>query len=255
MLETTRTDEQYQALVQDAISAELARARAGETAVVSAKAAARFLGLHVETLGEWRRAEPPKGPPFMKGADGVGRANEGVSYLYQDLIDWIGARTGKSFKERKLLDQLEQLRQRERELELELQIQARRDEVAKLAKKLGRKLSFASLADCALPQDWTTDGECITGHVLTVDDATLAAALSADQIITASLEEALALPWADDNTREPFDKAFDAVVETVRERIKNGQDTGGVIQIRRRRAALGDKTTPLDKPGGRKGGL
>ncbi len=248
MLDIVRTEQEYEQILGDALTAELARARAGEIDAVSAKAAARYLGIHHDTLGEWRRASPPKGPRFRKGPDGIGRANEHVSYLYADLIEWQEARSGKTAKERKLIDELDKLRQRERELKAELALQEARDRVAKLARKVGRKLSFNALADLTAPEDWVADGHCITGHVLTVDDATLASALAEQRIVSASLEEVLALPWANEEEREPFVSAFDEVVTTVRERIREAQFQIGVVEIKLRREALGEETPTVEKP-------
>lgn len=51
MIEVVRSEEEYRALADAALDRELERAKAGVTPSVSSKAAARFLGIHVDTLG------------------------------------------------------------------------------------------------------------------------------------------------------------------------------------------------------------
>lgn len=66
-IELQRTEEQYLALQTTAVDRELERAAAGlPPPTVSTKAAAKFLGVHFDTLGEWRRRSPPLGPRFKK---------------------------------------------------------------------------------------------------------------------------------------------------------------------------------------------
>ncbi|QNM62095.1 nucleotide-binding protein [Xanthomonas arboricola pv. juglandis] len=69
MIEVVRSEEEYRALADAALDRELERAKAGLTPAVSSKAAARFLGVHVDTLGQWRRRSPPLGPVFQKGGE------------------------------------------------------------------------------------------------------------------------------------------------------------------------------------------
>lgn len=142
MIEIVRNEGEYRALADAALDRELERAKAGLTPSVSSKAAARFLGVHVDTLGQWRRRTPPLGPQFQKGAgDNEGGANQHVRYRFVDLEEWQSARTGRTVRERRLMDELERLRQRARELEMELELQSLREKVARMTKRTGRVLA------------------------------------------------------------------------------------------------------------------
>ena len=177
MIEVVRSEEGYRALLEAALDQELERAKAGLTQTVTSKAAARFLGVHFDTLGEWRRRSPPLGPPFQKGAGFTGGGtNQHVRYLYEDLVEWQKARASKTPKERRLVDELERLRQQARELELQLELQAVKDQVARMTRKVGRVLALTTVKEClTIQHDWVLVGGRLVGHVLTVPDNVLAA--------------------------------------------------------------------------------
>ena len=122
----------------DPVERELAEAKAGTRAWISAKAAARFLGLHVDTLGEWRRSHPPRGPGWAKGAGVPGGVNQRVVYDYQQVVDWVRGRFGRTRKEQRLLVELQQVRERAREVELELMVKQEKAQLRRLAKRLNR---------------------------------------------------------------------------------------------------------------------
>ena len=250
MIEQVRSREEYEAIVEASIKRELQRARDGELLAVSSRAAASFLGKHKDTLRDWRQP-PPKGPPFEKGADGIGVNNEHVSYPWAELVAWKKARAGKTAKERKLQDELEKVMQKVRELELELQLQDAKDSAAKLAKRLGRKLGFATLGDTVAEEDWVTDGHLIIGHVLTVDDAMLVKALDADLVISASLADALSLPW-DYEAREPFEIAWRGVLKTQLDAVERGEAMGREVSSKLSASQLGKGTLIVDHHGERR---
>ncbi|UYK83755.1 nucleotide-binding protein [Xanthomonas sacchari] len=231
MIEVVRSEEDYRALFDAALDQELERARAGLTQTVSSKAAARFLGVHFDTLGEWRRRSPPLGPPFQKGAGLTGGgANQHVRYLYEDLVEWQKARASKTPRERRLIDELEQLRQRARELELQLELQAVKDQVARMTRKAGRVLALTTAKECLTVQhDWVLVGGRLVGHVLTVPDDVLTAVAAADgakgtgfaypgagadveEVWTATLEEALQEPWVNNEARDRFSDEMDTAL-------------------------------------------
>jgi hypothetical protein len=226
MLQQLRTEDQYLAKVEDAISIELARAQAGELASVSTKAAARYIGKHHDTLGDWRRASPRIGPPFEKGIDGRGLGNEHISYPYPELVEWNANRASKTSKERRLMDELEQVRQRARELELELQLQEAKEHAAKLAKKLGRKMGFNTLSDCVAIEDWAMRDGMLVGHVLGVSDEELVEALAGNGIVSTSLEQALRLAWNNPEQRLPYEDAFETALENAKDQSRQGLEAG-----------------------------
>ncbi|HID9489609.1 nucleotide-binding protein [Stenotrophomonas maltophilia] len=221
-IELQRTEEQYLALQATAVGRELERAAAGlPPPTVSTKAAAKFLGVHFDTLGEWRRRSPPLGPPFQKGAGQVGAGlNQHVRYLYSDLVEWQNARLGKSPKERRLQNDLDLAQQRVRELELELALRQAKNELAKLQKKLGRIANLTTLHDVAVvSHDWAMLHGRIAGHVLTVEDATLERALADGHVWEGTVEDALAQPWTSTEAREVYQDAFVAVLTSTQHLI------------------------------------
>ena len=73
--------------------------------------------------------------------------------------------------------------------------------------------------------DWALLGDRIAGHVLVVDDATLAQALAEGGVWEGTVEVALAQPWINTESRQPYQDAFlgvlaatQHVVETARSR-------------------------------------
>ncbi|ARQ89186.1 nucleotide-binding protein [Stenotrophomonas maltophilia] len=214
MIEVVRSEEEYRALADAALDRELERAKAGQTPSLSSKAAARFLGVHVDTLGQWRRRTPPLGPPFQKGAgDSGGGANQHVRYMFVDPEEWQSARTGRTVKERRLVDELECVKQRARELEMELELQSLRDQVARMTKKVGRLLALETLQECVeVCHEWVTIGDQVVGHVLTVPEPALEQALGEGTVWGASLAEVLSWPWVDSDARDPFSTLMDAAL-------------------------------------------
>lgn len=206
MIEAIRSEEEYRALADAALDRELERAKAGLTPSVSSRAAARFLGVHVDTLGQWRRRTPPLGPAFQKGTgDNEGGANQHIRYLISDLEEWQSARTGRTVKERQLVDELERVKQRARELEIELELQSLRDQVARMTKKAGRVLALETWGECFKARhEWVSKNERVVGHVLTVEETVLIDALQSGHILDAPLSEVLELPWASSDVRAPF---------------------------------------------------
>ncbi|HBZ46105.1 MAG TPA: nucleotide-binding protein [Stenotrophomonas sp.] len=206
MIEVVRSEDEYRALADAALDTELERARAGMTPSVSSKAAARFLGVHVDTLGQWRRRTPPLGPAFQKGAGSVdGGANQHVRYRFADLEEWQSARAGKTIKERLLVDELERYKQRARELELELELRSLREQVARMTKKAGRILALETARECLdAPHQWVVKDGLVMGHVLTIPEMVLAQGLDAGGIVEATLGDVLMWPWADGSARDAF---------------------------------------------------
>ncbi len=216
-IETVRSEEDYRAKLQRALDRELSRAAAGLTPTVSTKAAAQFLGIHFDTLGEWRRRSPPLGPPFQKGAGSLqGGANQHVRYLYEDLVEWQRARLGRSAKERRLASEEDALRQQIRELERELAVKTGRAEAERLKKAIGKSLSFLTLQDCvSVSHDWAVSKGRIAGHVLAVSEEVLDRALEEGSVWDASLSEALLEAWVNVDARDPYDAAMSAALGDV----------------------------------------
>lgn len=221
MIEVVRSEEEYRALADAALDRELERARAGLTPSVSSKAAARFLGVHVDTLGQWRRRAPPLGPAFQKGAgDDEGGANQHVRYLMSDLEEWQSARTGRTVKERRLVDELERVRQRARELEMELELQSLRDQIARMTKKAGRVLALETAVECLHnAHHWVVAGGHIVGHVLTVSNDALGGALETGDVLDATLNEVLGIPWVNIDEREVFSRQMDQALSELTGRL------------------------------------
>lgn len=217
MIEVVRSEEEYRALADAALDRELERAKAGLTPSVSSKAAARFLGVHVDTLGQWRRRTPPLGPAFQKGAgDNEGGANQHVRYLMSDLEEWQSARKGRTVKERRLVDELERVRQRARELEMELELQSLRNQVARMTKRAGQVLALETVRECIQVQhEWGYLDGRILGHVLALPRYVLDECLLEGRVWVGSVNEALTLPWANADAREHFDQALESAATAL----------------------------------------
>lgn len=226
MISLQRTEDDYRALQTQAIDRELTRAAEGlPPPTVSSKAAARFLGVHFDTLGEWRRRSPPQGPAFQKApGQAASGANRHVRYLYADLVAWQQGRAHVSGKERRLIDETEALERKRRELELELELQSMREEVAKLQKKLSRIAKLETVDDIGVVMhDWALVGGRIAGHVLTVDSEVLSQCLDAGDVWDATVQDALSEPWVNREAREPFEGAFLGVLQTVETQLMEGR--------------------------------
>ncbi|MBV6804189.1 nucleotide-binding protein [Xanthomonas axonopodis pv. cassiae] len=222
MIEVVRSEEQYRALADAALDRELERAKAGLTPSVSSKAAARFLGVHVDTLGQWRRRTPPLGPAFQKGPGSAnGGANQHVRYRFADLEEWQSARAVKTIKERLLVDELELYKQRVRELEMELELRALREQLARMTKKAGRILALETARECLdVAHQWVVKDGLVMGHVLTVPEMVLAQGLNAGGIVEMTLGDVLMWPWADVGARENFAMRIEAAFSDVTEQLR-----------------------------------
>lgn len=225
MIEVVRSEEEYRALADAALDRELERAKAGLTPSVSSKAAARFLGVHVDTLGQWRRRTPPLGPMFQRGAgDNEGGANQHVRYRFIDLEEWQSARTGRTVKERRIVDELERLRQRARELEMELELQSLREQVARMTKKAGRVLALETAGECLHTiHHWVVAGGHILGHVLTVSKDALDGALEVGDVLDATLNEVLGMRWVSSDARDAFANPMDMVLSELARSLATGR--------------------------------
>ncbi|QDI04258.1 nucleotide-binding protein [Xanthomonas cerealis pv. cerealis] len=223
MIEVVRSEEEYRALADAALDRELERAKAGLTPSVSSKAAARFLGVHVDTLGQWRRRTPPLGPAFQKGAgNNEGGANQHVRYLFVDLQEWQTARTGKTVKQRLLVDELELYKQRARELEMELEIRALREQVARMTKRAGRILALETAKECLeTSHDWILLDGLVIGHVLTVPETILNQGLILGSVLHATLSDVLTLPWTNSRTRDEFSAQMNTALATLMSQLQN----------------------------------
>lgn len=225
-IELLRDEDDYLARREAAIDREIERAAAGlPPPTVSTKAAAKFLGVHFDTLGEWRRRSPPLGPPFQKGAGSVGGgANQHVRYLYADLVAWRESRSQSSSKERRLIDELERLDRQRRELELEWALQQAKEEVAKLRKRLGRIAKLDTTQSISVDvHDWAIGKGGVLGHVLAIKDSELEQALETGDIWEATVEEALLAPWVDREHREPYANAFSGALSAIETALKKAQ--------------------------------
>ncbi|OBU57342.1 hypothetical protein [Stenotrophomonas maltophilia] len=225
MLDLVRGEKEYRTLADAALDRELERAKAGLTPSLSTKAAARYLGVHFDTLGQWRRRTPPAGPPFVKGAGrAAGGANEHVRYPYTELVAWQASRVGRSVKERRLIDELDAAQQRVRELEIELALRQARDDASRLQKKLGRIASLATLDDVAVfTHEWALVDGRVAGHVLVVSDDVLSGALDSGDVWDATVEIALQAPWVDGETLEPYHVAYGEVLKAAIQELCEAQ--------------------------------
>lgn len=209
-IEAVRTEEAFRSKAETSWSGELVRAKTAGGGMVSAKAAAWFLGIHADTLGEWRRRIPPMGPRFQKASgSAVNGPNQRVKYDYDELVVWKDGQQGRTAKERRLSSELERLSQQQRVLELERQIHEAKVALEKLQKNAGRYAALVTSHEgWATSHVWAVVEGVIAGHVLTVDEDTLDRALAEGEIWDATLPNALLEPWISVEARDPFDDAM-----------------------------------------------
>lgn len=253
-IELKRSEDDYRAQRAAAVDRELERAGAGlPPPTVSTKAAAKYLDVHVDTLGEWRRRSPPLGPPYQKGAGDVGGgANQHVRYLFDDLVAWRQGRAHTSSKERRLLDELAAWERKRREVELELALQDAKGELARLQKKLGRIAKLETVHDIAVtPHEWALVGGRVAGHVLAVDDTVLASALDQGDVWHATVETALTqAPWTTNEARGPYVDAFEGVLQGVEDALRAARARQRALDLDERwgpGASDGERVRPFER--------
>lgn len=117
---------------------ELSQASAGLRLWISTRAAAMLLGVHPDTLSDWRNADPAKGPPWRKGASSEGGKNRHVKYDYQQLINWARSHSGRSAVELILVDALERVADQARVNDMKSAIVGKRREIKKRSKQRRR---------------------------------------------------------------------------------------------------------------------
>lgn len=120
------------------IDQELGEAKSGLRARISSKAAAHFLGVHVDTLREWRKRQPPRGPAWVKSQADAGGRNQHVFYDYARLVEWVRDSFGRTAKEEKLLAEIQRVRERARECELEILLKREQAQLRRLSKGRAR---------------------------------------------------------------------------------------------------------------------
>ncbi|MBV6807465.1 nucleotide-binding protein [Xanthomonas euvesicatoria] len=232
-IEPVRTEEAFRAKAEAAWNGELIRAKSAGGGMVSAKAAALFLSIHADTLGEWRRRIPPMGSRFQKASgSALDGPNQRVKYDYEELVAWKDGQQGRTAKERRLSSELERLNQQQRELELERQIHEAKLALEKLRKNAGRYAALVtSHEDWATSHAWAVVEGLIAGHVLTVDEGTLDRALADGEIWDAPLADALLEPWISVEARDPFDDAMKdalAAFQGARDHARNQDRARGL---------------------------
>ncbi len=128
------------------------------------------------------------------------------------LEEWQSARTGRTVKERRLVDELERVKQRARELEMELELQSLREQVARMTRKTGRVLALDTVRECIdVRHEWIFKNGLVVGHVLVADEGALVDALQSGDVLHASLDDVLVLPWSDNGARSPFAAQMESV--------------------------------------------
>lgn len=150
-MRTTTQDADKALRARSKAEEELSQASAGLRLWISTRAAAMLLGVHPDTLSDWRNANPAKGPPWRKGASSEGGKNRRVKYDYQGLVNWARDHSGRSEMELRLVDEVERVMHQARLNDLKSAIAERRREIKKRSKQRRRAHG---------PDAWpdTTDG-------------------------------------------------------------------------------------------------
>ncbi|WP_447586163.1 helix-turn-helix transcriptional regulator [Pseudoxanthomonas mexicana] len=199
MIEAKRTVEDVEALERASWEEEIDAARRGVKADISRKAAAYYLGIHHTNLSKLRTSGT--GPASVQARGGVAGAkgrNRTVRYTLADLDAWKEQNTSSSYAEQVLKEQLSDLRVANLVAQLKLQLAASEAEARALREKLKKHSLAFDAHDIFQPSEWvmTPDGE-VLGHLLTIGDEALIAAIAEDRIDELSPADALQRPWAD----------------------------------------------------------
>lgn len=94
-------------------------------------------------------------------------------------------------------------------------------------------LRFETLADLLAPQPWALDADgAVVGHLLTVDDAVLLAAVGDGRVDALTLGDALGRAWADVDVRTAWTQHYAGTLRALAE------EAGDQLEAQRRREAL-----------------
>lgn len=106
---------------------------------------------------------------------------------------------------------------------MELELQSLRDQVARMTRKAGRVLALDTVRECIdVRHEWIFKNGLVVGHVLVADEGALVDALQSGDVLHASLDDVLSLPWVDHATRSPFAAQIESVFFYLREATEPG---------------------------------
>jgi len=213
---------------------EIAEARQGVRSKISTKAAAYYLAIHPKTLLDWVKGGT--GPDTVKNPSrpGTTALNQRLGFTLAALDAFIASRTGDAITRGSRSD-AEAVRRESDRIQAAIDLKAAEDQLAKArarAQRLG-VVCFQTLADATEVQPWARIEGRIAGHAWAVDDATFDAA--GDDIVEATLEEVLSLPWNHEAGRRPYADAMLAVLASARTVVDDGRvrqiaaDLGGEL--------------------------
>lgn len=232
---------------------EIADAKAGVRAKVSTKAAALYIGVHYTTLRDWVREGRGPQPIQNPGKPGTTAQNQHLGFTLEALDSFLATRSGEPITRGKRTDTGDVLKEAER-IEALIALKEAEDRLAKTrarARRLGI-VCFQSLTDALEIQPWSTVDGRIAGHAWAVDDATFNAA-DEDQW-EGSLEEALAQPWINSESRQPFQDAFVAILSATQHAIEAARSRQRASDLEERlsgNVVEGNGVRPFEKGKGR----
>lgn len=193
---------------------EIDNARAGHPPTVSTKAAAYYVGVHYKTFLVWVRDGIGPQPIRNPVKPGTTALNQRMRFSLGALEEFQQSRSGDVLTRGARTDAMAAHREVDR-LQAAIERKVADDLVARARDKAKRVgvLNFASLDDLIDAHPWARIGERLVGHAWAVDDATFQAA--GDDLVEATLEEALAMPWVSEAARAPFVDAFLGVLRRI----------------------------------------
>lgn len=198
---------------------EIDNARAGHPPTVSAKAAAYFVGVHYKTFLAWVRDGVGPVPIRNPIKPGTTALNQRMRFSLSALEDFQHSRSGDVLTRGARTDAMAAHREVDK-LQAALALKAAEDQLARAREKARRAgiLNFLSLDDLTTAHPWARIGDRIVGHAWTVEDAVFEAA--GDDIIEATLEEVLVMPWASEAARAPYIEVFHGVLRQVQSALE-----------------------------------
>lgn len=211
---------------QDSWRQEIAEAKAGERSRISTKAAAHYLGIHEWTLRQLVRDGRGPEPIRNEAKPGSAARNQRMYFTLQALDDYNRVHEGELITRGKKHDAM-QLQREEARLQALIELKAAEDALEKArarARRIGA-VAFTALDDLHETHPWALDEQGrILGQLWTLDED-----VAVDDVLEASLIEALQEPWVSSDAREPYEAVALHLLARGRQLIEGGrsrQQTG-----------------------------
>lgn len=222
---------------------EITDAKAGNPPSVSTHAAAFYLGVHYKTFLAWVRSGCGPDPIKNPVRPGTTARNQRMRFTLEALDAFQQSRTG-SVITRGMRTDTERVQRETERIQAAIDLKAAQDQLAKARERAKRHgiVCFLVLADTVEVQPWARIDDRLVGHAWVVDDAAFDAA--GDDLVEATLEEALAMPWASEAARAPYATAFDNILGQIETALAAGRTRQRAQDLENNMGEAQSKTEP-----------